>query len=432
MKEGAPFNPEYYNTDNEANVSIEKEKQLTVREQYFKGVEQMFKDELNNRSPKIPGKDRVVEDVKDAEGQIVARYDKVRDFKHENRTETLWVVVDFDDVINNTTTFKYALRDHLRETLNISDEEFEQLYSESKVENQQGKKVLHYEIFAEKLDEKVPGAKKEMTKFFGSTDYNRYVNQAVKRALQGINREPDTRLSILTFGNIDYQRYRIQATDLDDIVDDIIYTEGSKKDALQALTEKLYSSKKEGSFAARPKIITIDDSPTHIEEYDGLSQERNYINIQFSHPQAKHHGKEANAEYVVVDEETERNQAAVNLWKATKIATGYSGQQNKRDQLAHLLQDPRKYDDILFGSSHHHIDREVVYSVDGKGHIIRSAKRQNYKFENYPEDFAGGPNVVEDWGVLTEDGRLEGGDRVGTDPRNSAYADMEEYIKNAP
>ncbi|PIS41225.1 MAG: hypothetical protein COT25_04340 [Candidatus Kerfeldbacteria bacterium CG08_land_8_20_14_0_20_42_7] len=69
----------------------------------------MCKDELNNRSPKVPEKGRVVDDIKDAEGYIVARYDKVPHFKHENRTDTLWVVVDFDDVINNTTIFNDEL-----------------------------------------------------------------------------------------------------------------------------------------------------------------------------------------------------------------------------------------------------------------------------------------------------------------------------------
>ena len=60
---------------------------------------------------------------------VIAYYDKVRDFQFKSNSEIkLWLIIDFDDVINETTTFCKHLQDLFYKDIGLAKEDFDKIY----------------------------------------------------------------------------------------------------------------------------------------------------------------------------------------------------------------------------------------------------------------------------------------------------------------
>lgn len=229
--------------------------------------------------------------------------------------QRLWLVVDFDDTLNKTSSYHENLRKNICALTGMGPETFNQLYNEAKQTNQDGKKVLNFYSFIGEIKKRFPEYEKEIDSIVeGESNFDKYLDQSVKRSLLAIRASGvPIRISILTFGDIKYQQDRINKTDLKDVVDDIIYTEGGKGEVLEKLMNIDY---KPG--VKRPFVITVDDSPEQIDDLDKISLKSDFVNVHFRNPQAKRFKDTPNVRNVPVLEE-KPNEAAVNLYKLMRV-----------------------------------------------------------------------------------------------------------------
>ncbi len=360
--------------EDEKKDGFENEPSFEVKEALFKSMDKKYQAVYDHMVPRIPGPERGINSVVDKEGKEIARIEKFRnpiksplhadrDSKYQSfesaaygRTdsENLWIVVDFDDVINNTTSAYSDLKNKLAE-LGLAPERFDELYSASKKLNAEGKKILKFNDLVNSIKEEMVGKEKAVDQLIDSIDYSAYINQAVKRSLQAchfIRPGMTTRITILTYGDFDYQKMRIDQSGITDIVDDVVYTQGSKSKVLQALKEQEYTGRKD-TKTSTPILLTFDDSPQHIDDYDKNSPKNYYHNIRFHHPQAKRYGKDHFASGAVVLEETDQNKAALNMhYCALMTQVPYNiGYGNPEESLKHF-RNPAEYKEKLYETLH--------------------------------------------------------------------------------
>lgn len=288
---------------------------LSETPENYQEMEDFLKEDLQKRLPKIEQSERAIEEIKDLDDKVLARYERVRNYKPSGKENDLWLVVDFDDVVFHTTTFNNNIYDKLAEEFDIGKEEFDQIYEGSKEENDFGKNLLVYDTFKEKLEKKYPDAGKVVDDMLNNFNPQRYIDHGIKRALQALKRHSNVRISILTFGDFDYQKMKVDGTDMDDIVDEIIYTERSKGDTLESFKNKFYDDSGKGENT-RPIIITVDDNKSHVDEYQDISSSYDrLVNVRYNNPQAKRYKDGKTYEKNIVFTDKEINNAAVNLWK---------------------------------------------------------------------------------------------------------------------
>lgn len=298
----------------------ESEFDINKWEDHTGKVEEQLKTNLSERCPKIPKAERSLEEVKDDKGRALAFYEKVRESQVGDPSKDVWVVVDFDDVLSHTTSFNDFLGNKIAEKFGISKEEYKKFYDNSKEENDFGKKVFRIQKLVEQVASISKDAPHEISKILSKIDYNQFIDQGVKRALQALKQDENIRVSILTFGDIKYQRDRISYTDLDDIVDDFIYTESSKRTTLETLEKEMYNPEETDKYH-RPFIVTVDDSRDHVSDYEKLPYNDSFLNVQYNNPQAKRYIKNPQSlGNSIIENEQEPNEAAIGLWKAVRVS----------------------------------------------------------------------------------------------------------------
>lgn len=310
-----------------------------LRNGYLNLIESSLKEYLVES--RIPKEKRRLEPIFNDPNKPATFIEKTRDPSSFISRSNVWLVVDFDDVINNTTTYNEQFRKEICKITGQDENEFKKLWEEHKIANNNSKKAFRFGAFMEKIKEMYPEKKDQVNLFVNSEDLNKFVNQGVRRALLSLQNGNIgiPRISILTFGDIDYQKTRINKTDLPEIVDEIIYTEGSKREVLETLIERDYKSK----GAIPPFVISIDDSPEQVNDYNDVNLQNNFINMHFENPQAKRFGKKPIVEQVVTNLEDKKNEAAVNIRNVAKICQG-DEMQKSREQIYKMLQGKNLWD----------------------------------------------------------------------------------------
>lgn len=313
----------------------------TDRTETLNSVEETLKEKVDGVSPKIPEQDRRLEAVVNSEGHQVGMIERIRDREEReaNGREDLWLVVDFDDVINHTTTFNNRLFEQLANTSGISQKSLHSIYDQSKVPNDAGKKVFRFSQFVETVKSQ-SGSPAKVEQVVQGLNYDKFVDQAVKRALLAIRSQhpQEVRISILTYGDPEYQKMRIDKTDLGEMVDDVIYTEGSKRHVIEAVLQSEYGASLTSIEKAlaekgiaeiredepiptdRPFVMTVDDSPEHVRDYRRVMSGRGFAHVRFRHPQAKRSPKSAGEaiEPILSYREEQQNEAAVRVYKTAR------------------------------------------------------------------------------------------------------------------
>lgn len=468
-------------------IPLEKESEnnetVELQADYLDSVEKWLKERRNadySYDRKLSDEERKLEPIFNDPKKAPAYIDRVREpeensIEEQRASEKVWVVIDFDDVISRSTTYYNAIKDRFHEIINLDKEEFTRLYEESKIINNEGKKVLRFNILIDKIKELNPGREELIDKLLADDiKPNDFVDQGVKRALLALENQSadkkDIRISVLTFGDINYQKNRIDRTDIDDAVDDLIYTEGSKREVLEALLTKDYKSK----GIIPPLVITLDDSKEQIKDYADIDLSSNFINLHYQNAQGKKSLEESAVKEVIALKEKEKNAAALNFYQICKICLNpemhlsrpklheafndkniddvYKNQEIKRapeiknkkasrvdsaGRLHYIKFDDADYTEeelkkrvidndgftawdyylSLKNPVHRSFETNIIYSKDANGNIIRRSDRHRYKNNQA--------------GALTEDNIYHYEENITKMGALTPLIDAEEFIKNA-
>ncbi|MFA6514371.1 MAG: hypothetical protein WCT50_03755 [Patescibacteria group bacterium] len=338
---------------------------------------QRMRNEECSYEKKLTGDERELVPIFDDPSKPPSYIDRVRGLldnsedsaEKQRASEKVWVVIDFDDVINKTTTYNNFLRDQICESTGLDKKEFEKLYEASKIVNDENKKVLRFNNLVEKIEEYKPGEKEFIDGLITvGVNPNEFIDQGMKRVLLALGRNTtekrEIRISILTFGDINYQKGRIDRTDMSDAVDDIIYTEGSKREVLEALLEKDYKSR----GIIPPTVITLDDSKEQIKDYYDINLPNNFINMHYKNPQGKKSMEDSAVEQVIAVKEKERNEAALDFYRICKICLN-PGMRLSRKEL-HEEFDDKNISDIYKNTAvKSDIKRRKASRIDSTGRL---------------------------------------------------------------
>ncbi len=388
---------------------VEHEAASEIRDELFRATERSIAHEYNQERPPIPESERTLEELKDSSGNVLGAYYKVREpkkYTYKDREET-WVLFDFDDVISRTTDYNNERGRRIAEHLGIPEAEYHQFYKAAKVKNAQGKSVFQREVLLQTLKEHYPHKAAAIDEVFAGMDQKQFLNQGVLRAMQALRHDGGMmRMSILTYGERAYQRSRVEASGILDYVDDVVYTEGSKREVLEHLVQQQYPKRthadphsKQEVDTPLPNIITVDDSPEHVDDYAKLEFGSKFANIRFLHPSAKLAAREHAAPDAVVANEREQNQAALALYhmisiggsdRAKEKALWWSDNPSSRQNMHDLLRDPEQAWSVLHHVRNAYPDEDISYHREGDD-IVR-------EWTNYPT-----PHM---WGI--EEGPLDG------------------------
>ena len=194
--------------------------------------------------------------------------EKIRDVENAK----LWLVVDFDDVILHTSQVIKEYDEKILAKTGLSREELLGITKEAKVENELGRKVFKFFKYFQRIKEK---AKKPeiVDEIRDGISYKNFIDKPMVDLLKKIRSEiKDVKISILTFGDMEFQKFKIEETGIKDFVDEVIYTGGSKKEFVESEMEKYGLS--------QPFLITIDDKLDNVEEYEEMNI-KNHLNIMF-------------------------------------------------------------------------------------------------------------------------------------------------------
>jgi FMN phosphatase YigB (HAD superfamily) len=402
--------------------SSAEEESKSLQERYFVAIEQQLRNEIDQRAPRIPEEERALTPVENERGESVAMVERFR--KPEERKiggkdagHDLWIIVDFDDVIAHSTSFYRDLHQQIHLQTGIPVETLETIYDAAKLPNEAGKKVLRFSEYIAQV-KKRSGKDEAIDAIVAGMDHQRYIDLAVKRALIGARLQSwkAVRLSILTYGDPQYQKFRMDQTDLSDVVDEVIYTEGSKREVIEALLQEVRQRNTPYPEAV-PFVVTVDDSPEHVDDYDQLPIERRYANVRFHDPQAKRFGRPHATTHAIVHEETVDSQAAWRLYQLAVLATSQYAQED-RNKVFRMLQNPDAYDAILSRWGGYQRSEGIRYERQGD-RLIREGR-----YFTSVEDRDGQP-FIQEVGSVAEDGSM------CINPVNPNAVDYREFILDA-
>lgn len=144
------------------------------------------------------------------------------------------IFLDFDDVIFNTKSFFEKLK-RVYIPFGISSEVFETTYQELKKEQAENWIGYSSDVHIAKLQENFSVDKQELQKAIKSfvDDTREFVFPDVKDFLQWAKKNAYS-VSVLSFGNQEFQTQKIQSTKLSDYFEKIIVTDKDKSEALLA------------------------------------------------------------------------------------------------------------------------------------------------------------------------------------------------------
>lgn len=320
--------------------AVERETEVKTRERsrFFGRIEDAKREWF------IPEQERVEKQVRDSNGNIIG---VAIDTHHANARihsdittntvegegdhgeEIVWVVIDFDDVVNRTTEYQKFLKQKFSE-LGLSETEFEKIYAASTVPGD-NKPIFRYDIFLERVKATLQGKEGEIESFLHGIPYNDFIDQGVLRALESLKAQLDrVKITLLTFGEQQYQQMRIGQTEIDKIADQIVYTNGSKREVVEALRREEYA---QPPFPTNLQIfkpedfaftMIVDDNPDQLQDFSRIQGMPKSMHVRYRHPSTKRYRAPTGANEVVEFEEGAKNQAALNIYRAAVVGSRFS------------------------------------------------------------------------------------------------------------
>ncbi|MCK5211247.1 hypothetical protein KAJ89_00950 [Candidatus Parcubacteria bacterium] len=414
----------------------EKMTETEIKHKLYDALDKTIFKQLNERSPKLQPKERQIKKLElpiqhhskiqlgviHESVESVGYYDKVRESKYRNgaseqkeKSDT-WLLVDFDDVIFQATAYKNNIRTQIRNILEISNGKFEKIYNTSKIKNESKNKMFQFDVFINKLIEINPDKEKEINSALSNINLEQYVDKAICRALLAMRTlyTGSPRITILTSGELNFQKMKVDGSGVDEYVDDIIYTDRSKKEVVEAGLKEWYPD-------SQPFIITIDDSARHVDDYNDLNTKRRFANIHYNNPQASRYNKFPKTDTAIKHEGGQENYPAIDMFKAVKIAKSQYAQED-REKVFKILENPARYDNYLDQWGGFRKDMNISYSINGNT-VTRNYKQAYRQFETDNGRDKKIPTSSQKFKIL-QDGILDKKDVQDTE------IDINEYIKD--
>jgi hypothetical protein len=379
----------------ETEINEKKETQSEqLQRMYLEAVGENIVQTFLEKNPTIPQKERIPKFLQNAEGKEIGVFEKIRETQKLTTTgrEESWLIVDFDDVINFTSEYNADLFKKIEEATGLSKDECEELYESSKIEKENGKRIFQISEFRKQLFERFPKKQDDIEQIFDAHEKGNYVNESMKRMLVLLQRKSSlARISILSYGDIEYQKRRIEQSGITDLVDDIILTQGSKRETLESLMAQEYPAQeyinprtKQKEPVPPPNIITVDDSPEHLDDYEQLPFKEHYANVRYQHPKGKRSDKPHKGQGIITATENAPNEAALQLYYMFHLAgSGFPREKllwgdlkpNAREKINFFLEkipDPEKRWDVLSYIKAQFPDEKISYHQEGNK-VIREA-----------------------------------------------------------
>ena len=277
---------------------VEKEI-VSPQTKYYEWAEKHYQNRYDEYDKKfhitIPETERQVEEVGDYGYRMrIKNMPDVRpssftepQYKDNNRHRTTEYFFDFDDTLFNTTEYNNAIWKNL-EILGLSKKEINAIYESSKIANEKtGREMYNQDAFIEKLVSKFPDKEEEIKNAF-NVNHEDFIHKDMAQLIRVLTSSPISRIHILTFGDIDVQKQKVEAVlKKYGMPMDVLYTQVPKAEFLTSYLPEQYPYI-EGEDANMQNFVVIDDSVSEIKELIKLGKKTPFLTpLRLRKPEAK-------------------------------------------------------------------------------------------------------------------------------------------------
>jgi hypothetical protein len=287
------------------NISYKPESSIdSPLQKYRAGIDRSLESILAKR-PMIPEKQRQLETLGDYGYRMKIR--EVRDiqelspfdpeFENYNRSRETEFFIDFDDTIFDYTGYDNAVR-HKFEQYGISSEIISKLYEEAKVADPKtGKKMFQRELFVSNLKLQFPDMADEIGNAYADVQLKEFLNKDVAKLLHFLTSPSDARVHILTYGEINFQREKVEAV-LSELGKpmDVLYAQVPKAEFLERYLKTEYPYMQTGTDNVQ-SFVMIDDNPEELKNLVRFGKKQAFfMPLRLRKPNAKRHHIEQSGE----------------------------------------------------------------------------------------------------------------------------------------
>ena len=258
------------------------------------------------------------------------------EYENYNRSRAIEYFFDFDDTVFDYTGYEEATKGKL-DQIGIPLDVINALYEEAKVADPKtGNKMLQRELYIKNLKDRFPNLSNEIVAIYRDTQPRDFLNQDIAKLLQLLTAHPNARVHILTYGEINFQRQKVEAV-LAELgkPTDILYTQVPKAEFLERYLKTRYPYI-ESTPDNTQSFVMIDDNPEELRKLVEFSKKQPFfIPIRLRKPNAKRHNIEQTGEKAY---EVSRNHARV-LLQADEIIRKARGDRYKKISAKQWQQD---------------------------------------------------------------------------------------------
>ncbi len=323
------------------------------RQIYQDAVEQSLEAQLA-KLPQIPEKQRQLEEIGDYGYRMKLReMPNIRassatnpEDKNSHRTKFVEYFFDFDDTVFDYTGYNKATKEKLEQT-GIPAEIIDKSYDEAKVANQKtGAKMLHQELFIDTLKSQFPDKAESIDLAVSTIQPQQFINKDMAQFLRFLTATPAARVHILTYGEIKFQRSKVEAV-LPELgmPMDILYAQIPKAEFLERYLKIQYPQIEKEPDNVQ-SFIMVDDNPEELKKLVELGKKQPFfVPVRLRKPNAKRYGVEQTGEraYEVLDQYTQRLLAVEGaLWRARVIDKVTTEQWQKKGFVGMIQADVNK------------------------------------------------------------------------------------------
>lgn len=213
------------------------------------------------------------------------------------RSTSLEYFFDFDDTIFNYSGYDQAVKQKL-EQLGIPTDVIDKFYEEAKVASPTtGKKMFQQQLFLDRLKMQFLDKAADIENVYSDTQPKEFLHKDMAKLLHILTASAVSRVHILTYGEVNFQRQKIEAV-LSELGKpmDILYAQVPKAEFLEQYLKDQYPYMKSGTNNVQ-SFMMIDDNPEELKKLVEFSKKQPFfIPIRLRKPSAKRHHIEQTGE----------------------------------------------------------------------------------------------------------------------------------------
>jgi len=220
------------------------------------------------------------------------------EYQNNNRFRATEYFFDFDDTLFDTTGYYNAIWEHL-ETLGLTRDQIVELYESCKIPDERtGEKMYRQDVFIDKLRDRFPEQVEAIEIAFRDVSYGDFIHEDMAHLLRLLTSSPVSRVHILTYGDVDTQRRKVEAVlERYGIPMDILYAQIPKADFLSRYLPEQYPYLLEDGSMNVQSFVVIDDSTDELEKLMTASKDIPFFApLRLRKPEAKKSAREQKGE----------------------------------------------------------------------------------------------------------------------------------------